>query len=94
MKPYDVAESPPAPMADCQVQNPVSKAVKGQKGKLDTGAAGTVIPVTIVDELGLMPVGERVMYDYKGNPELHDTFYVNISLDGNSFDWVEVISTN
>jgi predicted aspartyl protease len=94
MRQYDAKEeSPPAPVADCKVQNPISGAAKErQKAKLDTGASRTLIPEAWVKDLDLMPVDECILYDYKGSGQVHQTYFVDIALNGNSFEWFEVVS--
>jgi predicted aspartyl protease len=94
MREYDPDESPPAPMAECNVQNPISGVAKErQKAKLDTGASRTVIPEAWVEELDLMPADECTLYDFRGNGQVHLTYFVDIALNGNSFKWFEVVST-
>jgi predicted aspartyl protease len=93
MRPYDAEESPPAPMINCNVQNPISGIAKErQKAKLDTGASRTAIPEAWVDELNLMPADECTLYDFRGDAQVHQTYFVDIALNGNSYKWFEVVS--
>ena len=67
MRAFDRQFTPPAPVADVIVTNPVSVIGSGVlPGKLDTGADLTVIPESLVAELGLIVRGFTMEHSPSG----------------------------
>jgi hypothetical protein len=52
---YDTGERPPAAIVTVKVTDPVTGNQASLPGKLDTGAAISVLPIATVAELGLSP---------------------------------------
>jgi predicted aspartyl protease len=52
---YDTGEHPPAAIVPVKVTDPITGNQASLPGKLDTGAAISVLPITTVAELGLAP---------------------------------------
>jgi len=92
MMPYALIEDPPIPMMQGEIFNPVLNISEKEQAKLDTGSALTVIPEELVSRLKLMPKGTTWVKDFRGNEQEHRTYVVHIMLDGEKFEWVEIIS--
>lgn len=63
-----------------------NKESENEKGKIDTGASGTVIPIKYISELELVPHGEVWTrgYDYSP-PQRNTTYFIKISFNGFEF---------
>lgn len=99
MKTYDAEQyDPPAPIVVAKVSKPYSAIYEERKAKIDTGADMSVIPNEWVEEWSLLPAGtvEVFGYDKKGKKvgEEKPTYFVNVSFNGFSFDFVEVVSAD
>jgi len=64
---YDTQVMPPAPIVKTQVINPLTEETSHLPGKLDTGAAMTVIPRDIVTALHLEQMGDVLCRDMTGS---------------------------
>lgn len=93
MPAYDTRMTPPAAFVDIQVTNPATGASQQVRAKLDTGAAGTVLPDVVVAALGLRPEGEALCYGYDRVPVWRPTYYVAIELAGYRIPIVEVVAS-
>ena len=90
---YDESFYPPAPVVMVKVYMPFSKRTMKVKGKIDTGADITVIPIKIVKDLSLVPVRIIKISGYDGKVSLKPTYLINISIEGFKFDFIEAIAT-
>jgi len=59
---YDISKSPPFPCIRVEV-GPLRGSASSipNDAKVDTGAAGTIIPTRLAKQLGLLPLGESVL---------------------------------
>jgi len=89
---YDQEQVPPAPMIQCKVTNPDTGKFKEEDGKIDSGAADTIIPEEWLSDLSLMPLRSVTRHDYTGAAHPHVTCYVNFELAGFEFQWFEVLA--
>jgi len=80
---YDRSFSPPAPVADVTIANPVTGARSGVlRGKLDSGADVTVIPERLVVQLRLTPRGRIWTRGYDGTYTQRPVYYVRLRVEG------------
>jgi predicted aspartyl protease len=91
---YNRQYRPPAPTLPVQVSH-LFDAAKSERleGKLDTGADFTVIPVALVTQFNLMPIGSMQVGSYDGTVRTVRVYYVRIHILDNSFV-VKVIASN
>ena len=83
MPTYDRSVSPPAPIADVFLVNPATGLrIELVRGKLDTGAAVTVIPEDIVVALELVSHGEVWARSYDGSYSQQPLYYVALTVAG------------
>ena len=83
MPAYDRSFSPPAPVADVTIANPVTGARSGVlRGKLDSGADVTVIPERLVVQLRLTPRGRIWTRGYDGTYTQRPVYYVRLRVEG------------
>ena len=83
MPSYDRSVSPPAPIADVFFVNPATGLrTELVRGKLDTGAAVTVIPEDIVVALELVSHGEVWARSYDGSYSQQPLYYVALMVAG------------
>ena len=90
MYPYNTAERPPAPFVAVTVVNPESLQTEIIVGKLDTGAARTIIPVRVARTLGLLIAGWRNLRAFDGQLVEVFMYRVNLELAGAMLEKVEV----
>src|SRR5438128_12397198 len=90
---FDRSYHPPAPVASVALIHPVSGASSGvQRGKLDTGAAFTVIPKRLIQELGLTAQAHLWARGYDGNYSRRTVYYVGIVIEGHELPPVRCIA--
>lgn len=95
MPAYDRAFDPPAPVAEIVIVDPGTDVRSGiLLGKLDTGAGVTVIPETLVAELGLVSQGRVWARSYDGTYSERPTYYTRMILSGNDLRAVRCIAAN
>jgi predicted aspartyl protease len=92
---YDLTKRFPAPYMDVRIINPTLNVSRMHRGKIDTGADLTVIPIFIVEELSLPPRGTVMIKSFRHDemPTHHPFFFVDIELANYSFRNVKVIGT-
>ncbi|MCL4436034.1 MAG: aspartyl protease family protein [Thaumarchaeota archaeon] len=88
--PYDNSYEPPALIVDVTIIHPTNKKKIFMKGKIDTGADGTVIPLDAAGKLGLIPASEVRYSDFLQHTGTLKTYFSNITLDNFRFEFVEV----
>lgn len=90
---YDnIKHDPPAPVINITITIPDSSRCKKIPGLIDTGADGTLIPMSIIDDLNLQPVSECDTFDYDGRyTGKKITYAANISLEKINSDLIEVL---
>jgi predicted aspartyl protease len=90
---YDTQVMPPAPLIKTQVINLLTGETSYLPGKLDTGAAMTVIPKDIVSALHLEQMGDVLCQGYDGVETLRPLYYVALEVTGYHFPIVEVMAS-
>ena len=79
---YDRSFTPPAPVADVLVGHPVSGTTSlSLRGKLDTAADLTVIPLSVVAELDLPPRAHIWARSFDGTYSQRPIYYVRFRLE-------------
>jgi predicted aspartyl protease len=80
---YDRHYNPPAPVAEVTVSHLVTGTVAvALRGKLDTGAALTVIPQRLVSALGLSPHRQVWARSYDGTYSQRSVYYARLVIEG------------
>ncbi|MBU4266868.1 MAG: hypothetical protein L6243_07140 [Candidatus Altiarchaeales archaeon] len=83
--------NPPAPVINITITVPDSSTSRDISGLIDTGGDGTLIPMSIIDDLNLQPVGEWDILDFEGTyVGTKTTYSANISLGDINFDLIAV----
>jgi len=90
---YDTQVMPPAPVVKTQVINPLTGETSHLPGKLDTGAAMTVIPRDIVTALHLEQMGDVLCQGYDGVETSRPLYYVALEVTGYHISMVEVTTS-
>ena len=90
---YDTQVMPPAPTVKTQVINPLTEETSHLPGKLDTGAAMTVIPRDIVTALHLEQMGDVLCQGYDGVETSRPLYYVALEVTGYHISMVEVTTS-
>ena len=90
---YETRVMPPAPFVKTQVINPLTEETSDLPGKLDTGAAMTVIPKNIVPALNLKQMGDVLCQGYDGVETLRPLYYVALEVTGYHIPMVEVTAS-
>ena len=93
MIPYDTSFSPAAPVLRVTFQNTKGTAYKiTAPMQIDTGADLTVIPESVMADLGLVAEGETPVEDYEGVARTHPFFFVHLQIDRWTIKNVRVIA--
>ncbi len=80
MIPYHRDIEPPAPFLDVTVEHPTSGQRLSFPAKLDTGADISAIPVTVVEQLRLLPVRAISVEGYESKPMPVSTYAVALNV--------------
>jgi len=90
---YSTEFDPPAPVIGFMVYCPVDhgRAVS-IRGELDSGADISVVPLSVVDELHLVPRRMVIGRGYDGTQNLWATYMVDLQVEGHAVDDVEVMA--
>lgn len=88
---YSAEEEPKVPIIDIEILNYSGRSVP-EKGKIDTGAAITVIPEYIIDSLTLKKTGEQEIrgFDSVGNYSIYDIYVI---IDSKKIGPLQVIAS-
>jgi predicted aspartyl protease len=93
MYPYDSSESPPVALVQVEVANPVT----GQRvllvGKLDTGAAISVLPREAISRLGLTPQSDIWVAGYDAQFTQLPAYFISLRLADCLLDTVKVTAS-
>jgi|HigsolmetaAR202D_1030399.scaffolds.fasta_scaffold00023_45 predicted aspartyl protease len=83
---------PPAPTLTIEVRNAQSGAATTVLAKIDSGADGSVIPVRLVEELGLIPFDTLLSMAFDGSVEKQISYLVDFTFADKQFHDLEVIT--
>jgi predicted aspartyl protease len=91
---YNQQVSPPAPFVHVTVSPPVPGSA-GAEGpaQLDTAADMTVIPWRLVQELGLVPLGELPILGFGGHRTTVPTFLIHLQIREQAAYVIEVLAS-
>jgi len=89
---YSSAFLPPAPTLEITICNGQTGAATTVLAKIDTGADGSVIPVLLVAQLGLIPFDTLVSIAFDGSTEEQTSYLVDLIFAGRTSTDLEVIS--
>lgn len=89
---YDRSESPPFPYVDINVSNPLEKHCVLGRGKIDTGASLTVVPIDLVGALNLRRVSEVVASGFDGSKLQYGVYVVDIKIGDILYKYIDVIA--
>ena len=92
MSTYSSDFLPPAPTLEVVICNAQTGATATVLAKLDTGADGSVIPATLVEQLGLIPFDRLVSIAFDGSAEEQLSYLVDLSFAERTFTDLEVIA--
>jgi predicted aspartyl protease len=91
---YNQQVSPPAPFVHVTLRHPVrSEAVSDLPAQLDTAADFTVVPLSLIEELGLVPFDAVPVLGFGGTLTNVPTFLVRLSLRGQEPVALEVLGS-
>lgn len=83
---------PPAPTLKIQVCNPQTGAAQTVLAKIDSGADGSVIPSSLVEQLGLIPFDTLLSMAFDGSVEKQISYLVDFTFADKQFHDLEVIT--
>lgn len=89
---YDSRIKPPAPFVEVWVTNLTSQITRTARAKLDTGASITVIPDSMVGELGLYAMSEILAFGFDRTGFWRKIYLISLQVQEYSFP-VEVVSS-
>lgn len=87
---YDPSEQPPAAIVTVQVTDPATGKQTSLPGKLDTGAAMSVLPMATVAALGLKAKGDVWVSGYDGRVTQLSAYYVTLEVAGHILQALKV----
>jgi len=93
MPQYDLFERPPAPIATAIVTNFENGKNIVLRGKLDTGASISVLPMSALETLELYPKGETAVIGYDGARTVREIFYAHLEIEGVHLASVRLVTT-
>ncbi len=89
--PYEVSEQPPAPYVDVEIKPSFSAmSPLRYRAKVDSGAAMTVIPSSLIDQWKLKPFGVVVVRGYNGQASIRPTYLIDLEIGNKKFTQLEV----
>lgn len=81
--PHNAQVQPPAPFVFVTIGNPLTDpAGLPFPAQLDTAADRTVVPLTVVQSLGLKPLDKTSVAGFGGKPHSVDRYVVSIAVQG------------
>jgi predicted aspartyl protease len=90
---YDSGFNPPAPIADVTVFHPTTGAQSTLRGKMDTGADISVLPESVVVQLGIGPKGHVWTRGFDGSYSRRPLYYVRLTVEGFNAPMVRCVAT-
>lgn len=87
---YDTSEQPPVAIVPVQVTDPATGGQASLPGKLDTGAAMSVLPTATVAALGLTTRSEVRVSGYDGRMRQLPAYYVTLEMEGYTIQGLKV----
>lgn len=94
MPQYDLRERPPAPIIALAVTNFENGKRVALRGKLDTGASISVLPVSALEPLELYPKGETAIIGYDGARTVRETYYADLEIESIRLASVRFVTTS
>lgn len=92
MDTYSAAFLPPAPTLEVEICNVQTDITATVLAKIDTGADGSVIPATLVEQLGLVPFDTLISIAFDGSTEEQTSYLIDLIFAGRTFSDLEVIT--
>jgi len=93
MHPYDAGEHPPAAIIPVMVADPATGRRASLSGKLDTGAAISVLPIATVAELGLSPQSDVWVAGYDLQFTQLPAYFVTLTVAGYAIESLKVTAS-
>lgn len=90
---YDTSEHPPAALVAVTVTDPLTGNQAAVPGKLDTGAAISVLPAAIIAELGLTPQSDVWVAGYDAQFLQLPAYFVTLEIAGCTIEMVKVTAS-
>ncbi len=87
---YDASERPPVAVAMVQVTDPTTGRQTSLPGKLDTGAAMSVLPTATVTALGLTARGDVWVAGYDDRATRLPVYFVTLEVAGCTIEMLRV----
>ncbi len=87
---YDSSEQPPVAIVEVQITDPASGEQVSLPGKLDTGAAMSVLPTATVTVLELTARGDVTVSGYDGRTTQLPAYYVTLEVAGYTIQGLKV----
>lgn len=94
MPQYDLRERPPAPIIALAVTNFENGKRVALRGKLDTGASISVLPVSALEPLELYPKGETAIIGYDGARTVRETYYADLEIESIRLASIRFVTTS
>ena len=91
--PYDRTYSPPAPVIKIRVGVPGGKKISGELSAfVDTGADGTIIPVSYLAEFEIEPDSQRFLRSQWGDRRAVDAYLIDILIGSVHLSPIEIVT--
>ncbi len=90
---YDTGEHPPVAIVPVKVTDPVTGNQASLSGKLDTGAAISVLPITTVADLGLAPQSDVWVAGYDAQFVQLPAYFVTLEVAGYTIEMLKVTAS-
>ncbi len=90
---YDIGEYPPAALVTVKVTDPLTGSQAAVSGKLDTGAAISVLPISTVAELNLTPQSEVWVAGYDAQFMPLPAYFVTLDVAGCTIEMLKVTAS-
>jgi predicted aspartyl protease len=90
---YDAGEQPPVAIVPVTVTDPITGAQASLSGKLDTGAAISVLPIATVADLGLAPQSDVWVAGYDTQFVQLPAYFVALEVAGCTIEMLKVTAS-